>query len=236
MSFIFISRLFRLVNQIKDASWVFTKWHPFKVLMWATKLVVAFPEFQPLCLSVLQPQLLLHFLILPPLTSYWLPLLRITHIHSMNRAKNASTCSISHFIQEQTPLSMPLLPWFEAMTVLTATSSITGPDDAHKWIKTKGYILSGCFKEYVQSEDRPMMNAQCNAELITKARAIGLLWLPVTSNIPYPVVTGSATSLLPFYPPSLVGSPWQVICTCSLLHTLTLPSWFTNYSPYSFLS
>ena len=37
MSFIFISKLFRLVNQIKDASWLFTKWHPFKVLMWAAK-------------------------------------------------------------------------------------------------------------------------------------------------------------------------------------------------------
>jgi hypothetical protein len=34
---------------------------------------------------------------------------------------------------------------------------------------------TGRFKEYVQSDDRPMTNAHCDAELIAKARAISLL-------------------------------------------------------------
>jgi hypothetical protein len=34
---------------------------------------------------------------------------------------------------------------------------------------------TGHFKDYVQSEDRPMTNAHCNAKLIAKARALGLL-------------------------------------------------------------
>jgi hypothetical protein len=66
---------------------------------------------------------------------------------------------------------------------------------------------TGCFKEYVQLEDRPMTNVHCNAELIAKARAIGLLLLPDTSSIPHPVVSGSTTSPLPPYPPFLVDSP-----------------------------
>jgi len=34
---------------------------------------------------------------------------------------------------------------------------------------------TGRFKEYAQSEDRPMTNARHNAKLIVKARALGLL-------------------------------------------------------------
>jgi hypothetical protein len=34
---------------------------------------------------------------------------------------------------------------------------------------------TGCFKEYVQLDDRPMTNTHRDTELITKARAIGLL-------------------------------------------------------------
>jgi hypothetical protein len=34
---------------------------------------------------------------------------------------------------------------------------------------------TGRFKEYAQSEDRPMTNARRNTELIAKARALGLL-------------------------------------------------------------
>jgi hypothetical protein len=34
---------------------------------------------------------------------------------------------------------------------------------------------TGRFKEYVQSDDRPMMNVRRDAELIAKAQAIGLL-------------------------------------------------------------
>jgi len=36
-----------------------------------------------------------------------------------------------------------MLPRSESTAVLSATSPITGPDDARKWIEAKGYILSG---------------------------------------------------------------------------------------------
>ena len=62
----------------------------------------------------------------------------------MHKAKGSSTARTSgRSSQEQTPTSTPLLPRSESTAVLTATSPITGPDDARKWIETKGYILSG---------------------------------------------------------------------------------------------
>jgi hypothetical protein len=67
----------------------------------------------------------------------------MAHIHPMNKAKNASIRFLGRSSQEQTPSPATLLPRSEATAVLAATGPITGPDDAHKWIETKGYILSG---------------------------------------------------------------------------------------------
>jgi hypothetical protein len=63
----------------------------------------------------------------------------------MYKAKNnnSSARSVGCSSQEQTPLPTSLLPQSESTAVLTATSPITGPNDVHKWIEAKGYILSG---------------------------------------------------------------------------------------------
>ena len=62
----------------------------------------------------------------------------------MNKSKsNSSARSVGRSSQEQTPTQASLPPRSELTAILTATSPITGPRDARKWIETKGYILSG---------------------------------------------------------------------------------------------
>jgi hypothetical protein len=61
----------------------------------------------------------------------------------MNKSKSSSARSVGCSSQDQTPSQTSLLPRSESTAVLTATSPITGPEDARKWIETKGYILSG---------------------------------------------------------------------------------------------
>jgi hypothetical protein len=56
---------------------------------------------------------------------------------------NSSARLVGHSSQEQTPTQASLPPQSKLTAVLTATSPITGPRDARKWIETKGYILSG---------------------------------------------------------------------------------------------
>jgi len=62
----------------------------------------------------------------------------------MNKSKSSSSArSVGRSGQEQPPTQAQILPRSETTAVLSATSPITGPGDARKWIETKGYILSG---------------------------------------------------------------------------------------------
>src|ERR1700683_741051 len=62
----------------------------------------------------------------------------------MHKMKNSSVCSMGRASQEQAPpASQALLPRSESSAVLTATSPISSPIDARKWIETRGYILAG---------------------------------------------------------------------------------------------
>src|ERR1700683_4729604 len=65
----------------------------------------------------------------------------------MHKTKNSSVRSTGQASQEQAPpasqAQVQLLPRSELSAVLTATSPITSPIDARKWIETRGYILSG---------------------------------------------------------------------------------------------
>ena len=64
---------------------------------------------------------------------------------------------------------MTLLLRSEATAVLAATSPITGPDNAHKWIKTKGYILSGEWYSKPKLADI-LFSLAVNAKILTKVK------------------------------------------------------------------
>ena len=65
----------------------------------------------------------------------------------MHKTKNSSVRSTGRTSQEQAPSTSQaqaqLLPRSESSAVLSATSPITSPIDARKWIETRGYILAG---------------------------------------------------------------------------------------------
>src|ERR1700720_3117719 len=65
----------------------------------------------------------------------------------MHKTKNSSVRSMGRTSQEQAPSTSQaqaqLLPRSESSAVLSATSPITSPIDARKWIETRGYILAG---------------------------------------------------------------------------------------------